>query len=135
MTTLAPVHIVSNPPPAPPPERTISIEPFGEGSYALSPKLEKEIQRMALTIQKRHYKTVDLTGYTDNVFTPAFNVTLNQNRALAVSARLSLDLQTLNVSGVVISIVPGYGVVLVATNTTAQGRAENRRVVATLKAT
>ncbi len=90
---------------------------------------------MALTIQKNHYKTVTLTGYTDNVFTAAFNVTLNQNRAQAVSARLSLDLQSLKDSAVVVSIVPGYSVVLVATNATAKGRAQNRRVVATLKAT
>jgi outer membrane protein OmpA-like peptidoglycan-associated protein len=89
---------------------------------------------MAQTIQKSHYKTVGLTGYTDNVFTAAFNVTLNQNRAQAVAARLTLDLQALRDPGVTITIVPGYGVVLVATNTTAKGRAENRRVVATLKA-
>jgi outer membrane protein OmpA-like peptidoglycan-associated protein len=96
--------------------------------------LIKEIQQMAQTIQKSHYKTITLTGYTDNVFTPAFNVTLNQNRASAVLTRLSLDLRALKVVGVTVSIVPGYSVVLVATNATAQGRAENRRVVATLKA-
>jgi len=89
---------------------------------------------LAKTIQKRHYKIVTLTGYTDNVFTVAFNVTLNQNRAQAVLTRLSLDLQSLRVTGVTVSIVPGYNVVLVATNTTAKGRAQNRRVVATLKA-
>jgi outer membrane protein OmpA-like peptidoglycan-associated protein len=89
---------------------------------------------MAMTIKKFHYKTVDLTGYTDNVFTAAFNVTLNQNRAQAISALLSQDLQALKVTGVTITIVSGYSIVLVATNTTAKGRAENRRVVATLKA-
>jgi outer membrane protein OmpA-like peptidoglycan-associated protein len=126
---------VSSPPPAPPPPKTITIAPFAEGSYALTAKLKAEIQRMAKTIVKSHYKTVGLTGYTDNVFTAAFNVTLNQNRAQAVSARLSLDLQSLNDNGVTITIVPGYSVVLVASNTTAKGRAANRRVVATLKAT
>ena len=101
----------------------------------MSKKLQAEVERMALTIQKKHYKTVTLTGYTDNVFTAAFNVTLNQNRAQAVSDQLLLDLQALKISDVTITIVPGYGVVLVADNTTAKGRAENRRVVATLKAT
>jgi OOP family OmpA-OmpF porin len=100
----------------------------------LTAKLKSEIKRMAVTIQKKHYRTVALTGYTDNVFTAAFNVTLNQNRAQAVLARLSLDLQSMKVSDVSIAIVPGYGVVLVSTNATAKGRAENRRVVATLKA-
>jgi outer membrane protein OmpA-like peptidoglycan-associated protein len=113
----------------------VSIEPFAEGSYALSAKLLKEIQQMASTIQKDHYKTITLTGYTDNVFTPTFNVTLNQNRAQAVLTRLTLDLQTLKVSGVSITIVPGNGIVLVGNNATAKGRAQNRRVVATLKAT
>jgi len=90
---------------------------------------------MAKTIQKSHYKTVSLTGYTDNVFTAAFNVTLNQNRAEAVSTQLTSDLNILKVSGVAITVVPGYSVVLVSTNATAKGRALNRRVVAALKAT
>jgi outer membrane protein OmpA-like peptidoglycan-associated protein len=88
---------------------------------------------MAETIHKLHYKTVTLSGYTDNVFTAAFNTTLNQNRAVAVSAQLALDLSTLKNSSVSVSIVPGYSVVLVGNNTTAKGRAQNRRVVATLK--
>jgi outer membrane protein OmpA-like peptidoglycan-associated protein len=125
---------VSSPPPAPPPPLTITIEPFAEGSYALSAKLKTEVHKLAMTIKKFHYKTVALTGYTDNVFTAAFNVSLNQNRAQAVSALLFQDLQTLKDTGATITIVPGYSVVLVGTNTTAKGRAENRRVVATLKA-
>ena len=67
----------------------MTIEPFGEGSYALSAKLKTEIQQMARTIQQNHYKNVNLTGYTDNVFTAAFNATLNQNRAEAVSTQLT----------------------------------------------
>jgi outer membrane protein OmpA-like peptidoglycan-associated protein len=90
---------------------------------------------MAQMIKKKHYKSVGLTGYTDNVFTAAFNVTLNQNRAKAVSTRLAYDLHTLKDVGVKVLIVPGYSVVLISTNMTAKGRAANRRVIATLKAT
>jgi outer membrane protein OmpA-like peptidoglycan-associated protein len=90
---------------------------------------------MALAIKKSHYTTVDLTGYTDNVFTPVFNTTLNLNRAKAVAAKLTADLATLGDLGVVITIVPGFSAVVVSTNTTAAGRALNRRVVAVLKAT
>lgn len=90
---------------------------------------------MAKIIKKDHFKTVGLTAYTDNVFTAAFNVTLNQNRAQAVSTRLTLDLHTLKYTSVKVTIVPGYSVVLASSNTTAKGRAANRRVVATLKAT
>jgi outer membrane protein OmpA-like peptidoglycan-associated protein len=96
--------------------------------------LKAEIEQMAKTIQKNHYKTISLTGFTDNVFTAAFNVTLNQNRAQTVLTRLLLDLQVLKITGVEVTIVPGYSVVLVATNATANGRSQNRRVVATLKA-
>ena len=117
------------------PPRVVSVEPFAEGSYGLTSKLKSEIQQMAKSIQKNHYKTVTLSGYTDNVFTPAFNVTLNQNRAKVVMTQLSSDLSTLKVVGVTVTIVPGLSVVLVATNKTAKGRAENRRVVAMLKAT
>jgi outer membrane protein OmpA-like peptidoglycan-associated protein len=128
------VHIVSAPP-KPLANVTLSIAPFAEGSFALTTKLKSEIEAMAVAIKKSHFKTVDLTGYTDNVFTPAFNTTLNLNRAKAVSARLTLDLVALNDSVVSILIVPGFTVVLAGTNMTAQGRAQNRRVVAVLKAT
>jgi outer membrane protein OmpA-like peptidoglycan-associated protein len=90
---------------------------------------------MAASIKKEHFTTVDLTGYTDNVFTPTFNTTLNLNRAKAVANRLTLDLTALGDLGVAINIVPGYSVVVVSTNATAAGRAKNRRVVAVLKAT
>ncbi|HUZ41764.1 MAG TPA: hypothetical protein VMU68_10300 [Acidimicrobiales bacterium] len=89
---------------------------------------------MAKIIDKKHYTSVDLTGYTDNVFTAALNVILNHKRANGVAAQLALDLKALKDTKVVTTIVPGYSIVLVGTNTTAKGRAANRRVVATLKA-
>jgi outer membrane protein OmpA-like peptidoglycan-associated protein len=85
-------------------------------------------------VKSKHYTSVDLTGYTDNVFTPAFNATLDFNRAQAVATQLGSDLATLKYTSVKINVVPGYSVVLVSTNSTAQGRAANRRVVASLKA-
>jgi outer membrane protein OmpA-like peptidoglycan-associated protein len=122
-------------PPQPPADENVTIAPFAEGSFSLTTKLKSEVQAMALAIKKSHFTTVDLTGYTDNVFTPAFNTTLNLNRAKAVAAKLTADLATLGDLGVVITIVPGYSAVVVSTNTTAAGRAQNRRVVAVLKAT
>ncbi len=87
-----------------------------------------------MAVKSNHYKAVDLAAYTDNVFTPAFNATLNVNRAQTVATQLSIDLVTLKDTGVTITIVAGNSVVLVSNNATAKGRATNRRVVASLKA-
>ena len=125
-----PVVVPVNAPKAP--ARTVTVSPFPEGSYALGAKLKRQVMVMAEAIKSAGYKTVSLTGYTDNVFTPAFNALLELNRAKAVSLQLSVDLTGLHVHGVVITVVPAPSIVLVATNTTAKGRAANRRVVATL---
>ena len=89
---------------------------------------------MAQTIKKMHYTVVQLASYTDNVFSPTFNVTLNQNRATAVQTQLLSDLAALHAQKVSIAIVPGSVAVQLASNTTAKGRASNRHVVATLRA-
>ncbi|MGH9019968.1 MAG: hypothetical protein ACRDV0_03005 [Acidimicrobiales bacterium] len=132
----APIVIPVNAPkpPAPPPPRTMTVKPFTEGSYALGKKLRTQVLAIANAVKHGHYHAVLLTAYTDNVFTAAFNLVLNQNRAQAVRALLAIDLAGLHVSGVTITIVASPTIVLVATNTTAKGRAANRRVVAILKA-
>jgi outer membrane protein OmpA-like peptidoglycan-associated protein len=130
----APAVIPVSAPKAPKaPPRTMSVSPFAEGSYALTARLRAQILKIAKAIKTAGYKTVSLTGYTDNVFTPAFNALLELNRARTVSLQLSVDLTRLHVSGVVVSVVPAPSIVLVATNATARGRAANRRVVATLR--
>ena len=128
----APVVVVNNPPPAPP--TTFTIKSFGEGSFKLTAKLKKQVRALALKVRAGHYKVVTLTGFTDNVFTASLNVVLTQNRAAVVASELQKDLKVLKVGGVTIRIVPGVTITLVTSNTTPQGRAENRRVVATLQA-
>jgi outer membrane protein OmpA-like peptidoglycan-associated protein len=131
---LVPDLVVKAAPPRLSPTRSLAIKPFAEGSYALTAKLVKQVARLALVVKRGGYHSVSLTGFTDNVFTPAFNVMLNQRRAAAVQARLSADLTRLHVRNVKISIVTSFSIQLVSTNTTAQGRAQNRRVVAVLRA-
>ncbi len=126
--------VVKAAPPKLSPTRALAIKPFAEGSYALTRKLVKQVARLALVIKRGNYHSVALTGFTDNVFTPAFNVVLNQRRAAAVQARLYADLLRLHVRNVKITIVTSFSVQLVSTNTTAKGRAQNRRVVAVLRA-
>jgi outer membrane protein OmpA-like peptidoglycan-associated protein len=131
-----PITVPVNAPKPPPvrPARTFTIKPFAEGSFALNKKLRAQIERLAVKVKKGHYTHVDLQAFTDNVFTAAFNVVLNENRALAVSRQLTRDLGVLKVRGVTITIVTGVSIVLVSANTTTKGRTANRRVVATLKA-
>jgi outer membrane protein OmpA-like peptidoglycan-associated protein len=114
----------------------MNVVSFAEGSVNLSPTLDRQIAEIAARVKTKHYHVVDLTGYTDNVFTPAFNQTLNQNRAVAVESQLTADLVALHVVGVTVSIVttPSAFVYVPIANVTAPDRAHNRRVVATLKA-
>jgi outer membrane protein OmpA-like peptidoglycan-associated protein len=129
--TPAPIKV----PVSAPASQTFTIKPFAEGSYALSKKLKAQVHRLAVKVKNGHFTSVELQAYTDNVFTAAFNTLLNQNRAEAVSRQLAKDLKALKDNGVTITIVTGISVILVSSNTTAKGRAANRRVVATLKAT
>lgn len=126
-----PIVIKVNPPPTP--TISMTVKPFAEGSYALTKRLKAQVMKIARAIRKAHYRVVSLTGYTDNVFTAAFDVVLDINRANAVDRQLQVDLTKLRVTGVVITVVSAATIVLVATNATAKGRAANRRVVATLK--
>ena len=136
IVTPAPIVVVPvNAPKAPPPPRTFTIKPFAEGSFALGKKLKTQIKNLASKVKHGGYRSVALQAFTDNVFTPAFNALLNQNRADAVSLQLGRDLKAIGDNGVSISIVTGFSVILVSQNATAKGRAANRRVVATLKAT
>jgi len=123
------------PPPPPPPTVTMSVVPFAEGSVVLTPALDNQIAAIAARVKSMKYHVIDVTGYTDNVFTPAFNQTLNQSRASAVVAQLTSDLAALHVTGVTVDIVtnPTSYVFQTGPNVTAQNRAINRRVVATLK--
>ena len=135
----APPRKVVPPPPAPPATVVRSVVPFDEGSDVLTPSLDAQIQAIATLVVSKKYHVVDLTAYTDNVFTPAFNLALNQNRAMAVETQLQADLMTAHASGVSVVIVapastPSTTSFQPDSNVTAQGRAYNRRVVATLKA-
>lgn len=113
---------------------SVVIKPFAEASHTLTKALLAQVWRLALSIRRHHYTSVTLTGYTDNVFTPAMDALLIRERSLAVSERLQADLGRLNDHRVTITIAPGLTIQLVTLNTTPSSRALNRRVVATLTA-
>ena len=79
------------PPPAPPPQRAMAPSPmppatvyFATGSSTLSPESMATIQQVAANYRTTGNATVTLTGHTDTVGSPDFNVALSQRRADAV---------------------------------------------------
>jgi hypothetical protein len=79
------------PPPPPPPQRAMAPSPmppvtvyFASGSSTLSPQAMSSIQQAAASYKAAGNATVTLTGHTDTVGSPDFNMTLSQRRAAAV---------------------------------------------------
>ena len=79
------------PPPAPPPQRAMAPIPmppatvyFASGSATLSQESMATIQQVAANFRSAGNATVTLTGHTDTVGSPDFNVALSQRRAAAV---------------------------------------------------
>ena len=131
---VSPPKPVRRPVPKLPRPMNVVIKPFAEASHTLTKPLLAQVWRLALAIRRQRYTTVTLTGYTDNVFTPAMDALLIRERSLVVSRQLRIDLVRLKVRRVTITIAPGLTIQLVTLNTTPSSRALNRRVVATLTA-
>jgi len=84
----------------------------------------ESIQKVADALKKYPNATVRAAGYTDSLGNETYNLDLSQKRAKAVALQLVKDgVKAENVSFI------GYGVANpVASNKTAAGRAQNRRV-------
>lgn len=99
---------------------------FAVGSAKISAKGQKELKQLAEQAKGLKGYIVEVVGYTDSTGNPAMNTKLSENRAQAVVTFLMQQ------GGVPVRhiIAPGamgeYGAA--ATNETAKGRAENRRV-------
>lgn len=97
---------------------------FDSGKATLTPSGETILNEMAAVLQKVRGKKVEVIGHTDNVGPRDSNLALSQARAEAVRAYLSgkgIDQQMVLVSGQ----GPDRPV---ADNTSAEGRARNRRI-------
>ena len=101
---------------------------FAFDSAALSNKAKASLDKVAVAL-KDSGKKADVNGYTDSTGSAAYNVDLSQRRAQAVASYLEgqgVEAQKLTVKG--------YGATdFVASNDTAEGRAQNRRVDIVLK--
>ncbi|GAA4352773.1 OmpA family protein [Angustibacter luteus] len=100
---------------------------FATDSAKLSPRAASKIDAVGKDIAARGTGTVTVTGYTDSTGSPAHNLVLSRQRADAVLAALKPV-----AGGDVTFEAAGRGEAdPVATNATAQGRQENRRVTIT----
>jgi outer membrane protein OmpA-like peptidoglycan-associated protein len=122
---------VTPPPPPPPPPPPAAREPisfhsvnFDFGKSNLKPEAKVELDRAAKIMQDNPDVVLELQGNTDNVGPDAFNQALGKKRAVAVFDYLKakgIDPSRLK------EVSFGEGKPI-APNTTAAGRAQNRRV-------
>ncbi len=102
---------------------------FGHNSDKIDARSNKNLDATANLLKKQPGNTIVVKGYTDSLGDPNYNIDLSQRRAQAVANALKArGVAEENISAV------GYGASNpVATNATAQGRAQNRRVELEIK--
>jgi len=109
-------------------ETVDQIAGFAENSAKLTPHMRARVAAIARGMAARHVGAAQLAGYSDNTGTTSTSLDLSLARANAVAAVLRADLRSLHVAAIRVKTT-GYGSVqFVATNSTQQGRAANRRV-------
>jgi OmpA-OmpF porin, OOP family len=102
---------------------------FATGSQSPTAASSQQLREIADTMRTYPQAKAEIKGYTDNAGNDAANMELSQNRATAVMneiADLGIDRSRMTAEG--------YGEANpVATNETAQGRQQNRRVEVEIK--
>jgi OmpA-OmpF porin, OOP family len=115
------------PPPAPPPPTAKIIlrgVHFAFNKYNIRPADAAVLDETTATLKQNPNVRVDVNGYTDSIGSADYNLRLSDRRARAVVDYLEKDGVSAD------RLTPhGYGKTdFVATNSTAEGRAQNRRV-------
>jgi outer membrane protein OmpA-like peptidoglycan-associated protein len=97
---------------------------FAFDSSELSATAQQNIQRLAQSLQEYDNTVLTIAGHTDSVGSAAYNQRLSERRAEAAASFLMRQ----GINGHRVTTV-GYGLTRpIASNATATGRAENRRV-------
>ncbi len=97
---------------------------FATDSASLRPDLQRDIRAVSQNLVQYPNSVIQIVGHTDNTGSAAYNQDLSERRARAVASSLISN-------GVPSNRVSSYGVGLsqpIASNNTAEGRAQNRRV-------
>lgn len=97
---------------------------FPTGKYTLNTQAKKDLVNFATSLKDNPDTDVKIIGYTDNTGSMAINTKLSQERAGAV--KLFIEDQGVAANRMVSEGIPMAD--YVATNETAAGRAQNRRV-------
>jgi OOP family OmpA-OmpF porin len=126
-----PPVVAAAPPPPPPPPPPPAKEKlvlrginFDFDKYNIKPEFEPVLDEAVSTLQAKPNVRVNVNGYTDSIGTVEYNLKLSDRRANAVVNYLTSKGIASN------RLIPqGFGKTnFVATNETAEGRAQNRRV-------
>jgi flagellar motor protein MotB len=105
------------------------VSNFASGSAQLTPYMKMQIATYASDLLKFGGKTASLVGYTDPSSTTSYNLTLGMKRAAAVQAYLVHEFNLLKMPWTPVVTCASKGKAAPrATNTSALGRALNRRV-------
>lgn len=97
---------------------------FATNSAALQPSIRNDLRTVAQSLNTYPGSTVQVLGHTDNTGSASLNYDLSQRRAAAVASELIAG----GVSGGRIQTIGRGFDQPVASNLTAEGRAQNRRV-------
>lgn len=103
---------------------------FGHDSDVIASGSFKQLNATAAVLKKYPQSKITVKGYTDSLGDPNYNIDLSRRRAQAVADALAArGVKAENITAV------GYGAANpVASNKTAAGRAQNRRVELTISA-
>lgn len=96
---------------------------FEKGSSTLDPKSYKELDRLIQILKDHESMRIEISGHTDNTSSYDFNKKLSEARAKSVVDYLSKDVEVSRME----YVGQAYDFPI-ADNSTAEGRAQNRRV-------
>jgi len=100
---------------------------FDTGKSDIKPKYYEELRTAAVFLNKHPEATVTIVGHTDNVGDPDANMRLSKDRAESVRAYL---IENFGIESSRISAIGVGAEKPIASNDTAEGRQQNRRIVA-----
>lgn len=109
-----------------------TIGPFTPSSSRLTAALSLDIVKLAQTALENGDARISIVGYSDTTGTAAQIARVSRERARAVATALRTDLSLLHAGPTTITVTGRGAADPIASNRTPEGRAENRRVVATL---